>query len=62
MNVWDNGGCFLFLFFRISQFVFNEHFLAWGLKKIHILKKYSGLPPRLQGRMEQGRLKQVLRP
>ena len=30
---------FLFLIFRVFQYVFNKHFFALGLKKIHILKK-----------------------
>lgn len=49
----------LFLFFRIFQFVFNEHFLTLGLKNTHPEKENSGLPPRLQARMGQRRLKQV---
>lgn len=30
------GRCFLFLIFRIFQFVFNECFLVLGLLKQHI--------------------------
>lgn len=62
IRITVTGGCFLFPFFRIFQFIFNEHFLALGLKNTHPEKGNRGLAPRLQGRLGQRMLKQVQRP